>query len=83
MPRPDIGEQRGEALKVRRIRIRDDVQISGRTDHAVRVHRESPDDDVLLPGLGECPEQRLRVECIRHALRARLKASANRLANSV
>jgi hypothetical protein len=76
-------EQRSETLEVRRVGIRNDVEIPGRADDAMSVDREAANDDVLHSGFVERPEQRLRVERLRHALRVRLNASANRFANSV
>jgi hypothetical protein len=83
MPRTRIREQRSEAFQIRRIWIRHDVQVSRWADHAMRVDGEAADDDVPHASFVERPEQWLRVERIRHVLRACLNASANRLANSV
>ena len=49
----------------------------------MRIDGEAADDDVLHPSFVQRPEQRLRVQRLRHALRVRLNASANRFANSV
>jgi hypothetical protein len=83
MPCLQVHEQRRETLEVRGVRIRDDVEIPGRADDAMRVKREAADDDVLHSGFVQRPKQWLRVERLRHALRVRLNASANRFANSV
>lgn len=41
VPCVEIREQRGEAFQIGRIRVRDDVGISGRADHAAGVDGEA------------------------------------------
>jgi hypothetical protein len=83
MARIEVGEQRRKPFEVRRFRVGDDVEVLRRADHPMGVDREAADDDVLHAGRMKSPEQRLRVQDIRHVLRWCSNASANRRANSV